>query len=487
MFATLVGANTSREIGQLFDRLCAVATLRGFVEPDTTLPVRPDQIPLNGWSLELRGPRHLRADFFLAVTAPKVPSMSPIPVSKTVDGPMFAVVVMDDHCVVWSEYGRDVRGAREDSEVVELFESFLSRTERRAEPTLPHATNSLASSYAGSRDPVPGLAPSLPHSAPDPEVRPYRERLAATELLNPTKKLQGRALRGAGAAKRKETVKIGDSWTPTIEDGFIGRRWRAILDEQLREMRNEDEVAGLSAFVPLVPGCFRRGTRFGGEGGGIDEIQHKVELKRSFLLASAPVTQAEYQAVMGTNPSRFQGAARPVEQLSWLDAIAFCNALSRAEGLEEAYLVDGSDVRWKDPDCPGYRLPTEAEWEYACRAGSFGARYGKLNEIAWHAGNSDGQTHPVRQKRPNGWGLYDMLGNVWEWCWDRYGPYPVGRVIDPSGPASGSARVSRGGSWRGDARCARAARRNYENPIARRGGHGFRLALTLPQAAGPPP
>jgi len=122
------------------------------------------------------------------------------------------------------------------------------------------------------------------------------------------------------------------------------------------------------------------------------------------------------------------------------------------------------------------RLPTEAEWEYACRAGTTGARYGKLGEVAWYEDNSDGETHRVGTKAPNAWGLYDMLGNVWEWCQDWHGSYPSGPVTDPTGPSTGSYRVYRGGSWDFDAGGVRAAYRGGDSPGYRNGYLGFRVA-----------
>jgi len=227
---------------------------------------------------------------------------------------------------------------------------------------------------------------------------------------------------------------------------------------------------------------------FGGEEGRWDdETQHEVVLSRGFLLGETPVTQAEYQAVTLSNPSEFSGnPERPVENVSWLDAVGFCNALSRGLGLEEAYVVKGERVTWKGLSCPGFRLPTEAEWEYACRAGATGARYGELDDVAWYdgnsgyGGNSGGETHAVRGKQANAWGLYDTLGNVWEWCWDWYGSYPQGVVTDPVGPASGSRRVDRGGSWGSGAQYARAANLNFYDPVYRNFYLGFRLARSLP-------
>ena len=142
--------------------------------------------------------------------------------------------------------------------------------------------------------------------------------------------------------------------------------------------------------------------------------------------------------------------------------------------------MDGEEVTWKGLSCPGFRLPTEAEWEYACRAGTTGARYGDLGDVAWYDGNSGSSTHPVRGKQPNAWGLYDTLGNVWEWCWDWWdSDYPQGVVTDPVGPGSGSYRVLRGGSWNTDAQYARAACRSDWTP-GNRDVLGFRLARSLP-------
>ena len=165
-----------------------------------------------------------------------------------------------------------------------------------------------------------------------------------------------------------------------------------------------------------------------------------------------PCTQALWEAVMGQNPSRFRGPTRPVEQVSWEDVEDF---LTRIAAM-----------------VPGLRLglPTEEQWEYACRAGSAAARYGDLDQIAWYSENSGGETHPVALKQPNGWGLHDMLGNVWEWCADAYWEYGTGKS------GASAHRVIRGGSWYGDARYVRAAYRAHNEPSYRLNRLGFRCA-----------
>jgi len=235
-----------------------------------------------------------------------------------------------------------------------------------------------------------------------------------------------------------------------------------------------------SGFVYIAPGTFTMGSPSSEEGRDSDETQHQVTLTRGFYLQATEVTQGEWQRVMGSNPSRFAscGSDCPVETVSWLDAVGYANALSRAEGYSECYDSSGNvQGGGSIYDCTGYRLPTEAEWEYAARAGSTGARYGTLDQIAWYSGNSGRQTHRVGELQANAWGLYDMLGNVWEWTHDWYGPYG-GSFTDPSGPASGSYRGLRGGSWGGDASYLRSADRGSYDPSARNNNVGFRLART---------
>lgn len=203
--------------------------------------------------------------------------------------------------------------------------------------------------------------------------------------------------------------------------------------------------------------------------------RHQVTVD-SFYIGKYPVTQEKYLELMGTNPSYFKGANLPVEQVSWFDAVEYCNRLSLSEGLEPAYTVTGNNVSW-NYGSNGYRLPTEAEWEYACRAGTVTPYYSgsSANDAGWHSGNSGGSTHPVGEKQPNPWGLYDMHGNVLEWCWDWLGPYTGETQANPRGPASGSSRVYRGGGWYFAAQQSRSAFRFGNHPFLRSYVIGFRL------------
>ncbi len=221
--------------------------------------------------------------------------------------------------------------------------------------------------------------------------------------------------------------------------------------------------------VRWIPaGRFTMGSPTSEEGRSWDEVAHEVVLSRGFFMAETECTQGQWEAVMGGNPSHFKGKDRPVEKVSWEETVEFCRKLTLKQ-RQEGLLPEG----WE------WRLPTEAEWEYAARAGTTGARHGELDAIAWHGGNSGNETHGVKGKQANAWGLYDMVGNVWEWCGDWYGDYPTGSVTDPTGPGSGSFRVSRGGSWFGVAWFARSAFRNGLGPGFRNNDLGFRPALSL--------
>jgi len=212
--------------------------------------------------------------------------------------------------------------------------------------------------------------------------------------------------------------------------------------------------------------------------------QHSVTISKPFLMLRTEVTQAQWVAIKGSNPSYFTGdTSRPVETVSWYDAVDFCNQLSIRDGFPAAYTINGTTVTL-NTGATGYRLSTEAEWEYAARAGTTAPRYGMLDQIAWYSGNSGSATHPVGQKTANAWNLYDMLGNVWEWTQDWMGDYSAGSQTDPQGPtsdpASGSIRVVRGGSWYVAASRARAGYRFHYTPDARDDDIGFRPLRSLP-------
>jgi len=237
---------------------------------------------------------------------------------------------------------------------------------------------------------------------------------------------------------------------------------------------------GAPVLIRVRPGTFVQGADPSDPEVFEDERPpHQVTLTRPFAIGSVPVTQEQYTALGFDNPSRFKAPQRPVERVTWFEAVAWCNALSRRTGLPEAYLIDGEQVTWLGLDNGGWRLPTEAEWEYACRAGCALPRYGPLDEVAWYDGNSGKQSHDVGLKAPNAWGLYDMLGNVMEWCWDWLESYRPSLQIDPTGPQTGSARVRRGGSWGFGGQFVRASYRYYFGPGSRNFLLGFRVVRTL--------
>jgi sulfatase modifying factor 1 len=205
----------------------------------------------------------------------------------------------------------------------------------------------------------------------------------------------------------------------------------------------------------------------GNEKGDVDEKPHKVTLD-SFYMDKYPVTQEEYEKVMKANPSRWKVAKNPVEQMRWSDAVKYCNARSILEGLKPCYDVKTWECNFS---ANGYRLPTEAEWEYACKAGTktlyyFGDDQAKLKNYAWFKENSSGRPRPVGQKLPNSWGLYDVSGNVWEWCNDFYKVdyYKESPEKNPKGPKTGKTKVLRGGCWNSPANECRSAYRYNENP-----------------------
>lgn len=194
----------------------------------------------------------------------------------------------------------------------------------------------------------------------------------------------------------------------------------------------------------------------------------KVELN-PFLLARYPVTVDLYNTITNKGSESSEENLKPMVTVSWYDAISFCNLLSQKSGLKEVYSISkDSELIICDGEADGFRLPSEAEWQYACKAGTTGYQYGELDKIAWYNENSDGELHTVGTKEPNAWGLYDMLGNVWEWCWDLYDEQVYG-----------SYRIFRGGSWADEARGCGATCRRRSHPTFSVDELGFRLARSL--------
>jgi len=242
-------------------------------------------------------------------------------------------------------------------------------------------------------------------------------------------------------------------------------------------------------YVEVAAGRFRIGSRKSEPGRGDFEKQAMVTITRPFLMKATEVTQAEWHFIMGASSTSYDkacGGKCPVGHISWRDALEYLNELSEKKGLKPCYNLDEDLATWpKGLACKGYRLPTEAEWEYAARGGTKTARYGEADEIGWHGDNSNSKVHPVGKKKPNAYGLYDMLGSQWEWTWDRYEFIPFeGPVTDPvsGGLAQKSKskdRVIRGGSYNESPRHMRAARRNKYLANSGSKNHGFRPVRTV--------
>ena len=230
-----------------------------------------------------------------------------------------------------------------------------------------------------------------------------------------------------------------------------GRKWKAQLGSGV-EME----------FMPIEAGSFQMGSNSGDED---EKPVHRVTLSKPFWMASKEVTQRQYKQVTGKNPSHFQGLENPVEQVSWNDAVSFCKKLTEIE-RKACRLPAGFE----------YVLPTEAQWEYACRAGTTGKYAGNLDSMAWYSENSGSKTHPAGTKTANAWGLYDMHGNVWEWCLDDWHGSYDGAPSNGSrwGDGSGSYRVNRGGSWYDSSSLCRSANRGRNSPDYADNGLGFR-------------
>ena len=281
---------------------------------------------------------------------------------------------------------------------------------------------------------------------------------------------------------------------------------QSILPPSSSQQEQEEQPQIPENFILVEGGTFSMGSPDSEAWRSDDETQHTVTVS-DFYMSAFEVTQAEYQAVIGSNPSAFSGEELPVETVSWLDAIAYCNARSELEGLEPAYTIEGQTVTW-NRSANGYRLPTEAEWEYACRAGTqtpfntetsisadesnYWGHYPYLIEDNYF-NQSNLETRPgvyrettvaVGSFQPNAWGFYDMHGNVGEWVWDYYGDYPTQAQTDPVGPDSGVLRVNRGGGWNDFAKNLRSAYRATLPQDSAVFNVGFRLVRNAAAGSG---
>ncbi len=284
------------------------------------------------------------------------------------------------------------------------------------------------------------------------------------------------------------TASVLPSATSPIPASPLTYAQNAMLTGKLADFVSQFATTTGIKLVPIPAGTFRMGSPADEAGRTPGETPHQVALTQDYWLGATDVTQAQWTAMINTNPSIFKGDTLPVENVPWDNAMAFCDKLTEQERkagrLPVGYI---------------FTLPTEAQWEYACRAGTTGPYAGDLDAMAWYIKNSGGTTHAnalglydkqgnlwelysggtthaVGTKQANAWGLYDTQGNVWEWCSDWWGDYPNGAVTDPTGPASGRKHVVRGGNWSsGAAHCRSAVRSDY-GPGGR--DVGFRLALS---------
>jgi formylglycine-generating enzyme required for sulfatase activity len=247
-------------------------------------------------------------------------------------------------------------------------------------------------------------------------------------------------------------------------------------------LRIVEDIPGLLEMVELLGGAFLMGSPDTDEQAyGDEKPQHEVTVSR-FAMSRFLVTRKLYREIMGQGPSEWQRDQNddrlPANYVSWFEAVDFCNALSQRQSLQPCYRRTGDQVEW-DHHANGYRLPTEAEWEYAVRAGTTtrwfcGDEPAELGKYAWFSGNSGDRVQPVGEKEPNSWGFYDLAGNVWEWCWDGYDRYSPDAVINPVGAESAGRRVLRGGAYWDEARDLRSAYRDGDVPVGRDVVIGFR-------------
>ena len=278
------------------------------------------------------------------------------------------------------------------------------------------------------------------------------------ELVIPLNKLDDKS-RIKARAIANSSMKKGEAKFPREAANSVAFR------QQPKEVTNS-----IGMKLVLIPaGTFTMGSPLDEVGRRGDETPHEVTISNSYYLGVYEVTQDQFEKVMGKNPSNFKEARNPVENVSWDDAVAYCKKLSELPEEKAA----GRE----------YRLPTEAEWEYACRAGSssvyfFGDSADSLPEYAWFGEGREGNSHPVGEKKPNRWGLYDMHGNVWEWCQDSHRDYQSSAVTDPRGSGNDLFRVTRGGSWPLAAFYCRSANRDWLHASKQLAVNGFRVALS---------
>jgi formylglycine-generating enzyme required for sulfatase activity len=319
----------------------------------------------------------------------------------------------------------------------------------------------------GLRNSAAALVSGSTVLGPHPPIQRALSRSSVTQLPAPVNRMLRRVLTGSIIL-----LLVGlAAWALT----YVGV-WPALRGLARIAPPSMTEVACPAGFVPILPGSFSMGSSVRDEIRYPNEAQRTVTITRAFCIQSTEVTQAEFLAVMGNNPSRFSscGLNCPVERVSWEDAVAFANQRSRSEGLPQCY----NGATSLGLACAGYRLPTAAEWEYAARAGSGNADTRNLEEVAWFAQNSGNRTHPVAQKLPNAWGLYDTSGNVYEWTGDWFDDFN-GSGADPVGPAEGSTRENRGGSWLNTPVAVRPTYRGFDTPTFRSDLVGVRLVRSV--------
>ena len=275
-----------------------------------------------------------------------------------------------------------------------------------------------------------------------------------------------------------ENVEIKSKLNTEVFVNFIKKEVDITMEkDQETESYYKDDNIDRMVFVQ--GGTFQMGST---NGGSDEKPVHTVTID-DFYIGKYEVTQKEWKEIMGNNPSNFKGDNLPVEQVSWYDVVDFCNIKSEAEGLTRCYSGSGENITCNF-NANGYRLPTEAEWEYSARGGNKSKGYNKysgsnnIDNVAWYKDNSSSQTHPVGQKKPNELGIYDISGNVWEWCWDWFDSnyYSKSSTRNPTGTSCGTSRVLRGGGRRNKAGNCRVAKRGDDDPAYSCNHYGFRFS-----------